>query len=82
MLVNDMIMCANFLAEEEDKLPEQKYVVEGSAAADEADQDFDLVMDAQLAVNEYPAEKFAAHRAADHTSLCAQNCTPEVRVYV
>ena len=78
MLVNDMIMCANFLAGEEDKLPEEKYIIEGTAAADEADQDFVLVMNEQLAHNEYPAALFAAHRAADHTSLCAQNCTPEV----
>jgi hypothetical protein len=80
-------MCANFLAEEEDKLPggeapaepaEAKYVVEGTAEADEADQDFVLVMNAQLAANEYPAEAFEAHRAAEHTSLCAKNCTPEI----
>jgi hypothetical protein len=31
-----------------------------------------------LAVNEYPAQKLEAARAADHTSLCAQFATPEI----
>jgi hypothetical protein len=42
------------------------------------DPDYDLIMDEQLAVNEYPAEKMEAARAADHTSLCAKFCTPEI----
>lgn len=42
------------------------------------DPDYDLRLEASLAKNEYPADKLAAARAADHTSLCAQVCTPEV----
>jgi hypothetical protein len=40
--------------------------------------DGDLVMNEQLAVSQYPAEKMAAARAAEHTSLCAKFCTPEI----
>eukprot|EP01051_Picozoa_sp_SAG22_P013472 SAG22_NODE_1512_length_4256_cov_2.793120_3_plen_417_part_00 len=42
------------------------------------DLNFDLVMDEQLAKNEYPAAKMEKARAAEHTSLCAQFCTPEI----
>ena len=35
-------------------------------------------MHESLAKNEYPAALMEAARAADHTSLCAQFCTPEV----
>lgn len=42
------------------------------------DPDYDLIMDEQLAKNEYPAEKMEAARAASHTSLCAKFCTPEI----
>jgi protein-arginine kinase len=42
------------------------------------DPDFDLIMNEQLAKNEYPVALMEAARAADHTSLCAQFCTPEI----
>ncbi len=42
------------------------------------DPDYDLKLEESLAENKYPAEKMAAARAAEHTSLCAQVCTPEV----
>ncbi|MFK5927831.1 MAG: phosphagen kinase, partial [Desulfuromusa sp.] len=42
------------------------------------DPDYDLKLDESLAQNKYPGEKLAAARAAKHTSLCAQVCTPEV----
>jgi len=42
------------------------------------DPDYDLKVEESLAENDYPAEKLAAARAAAHTSLCAQACTPEV----
>ncbi|MDX2494967.1 MAG: phosphagen kinase [Desulfuromusa sp.] len=42
------------------------------------DPDYDLKLDESLAQNDYPGEKLAAARAAEHTSLCAQVCTPEV----
>ena len=42
------------------------------------DPDYDLKLEESLAKNEYPEEKLAAARAAEHTSLCAQVCTPEV----
>ena len=42
------------------------------------DPDYDLKLEESLAKNEYPDEKLAAARAAEHTSLCAQVCTPEV----
>jgi protein-arginine kinase/nucleoside diphosphate kinase len=54
------------------------YVVEESEEAATADLDFDLVMDKDLAANVYPAAKLEAARAADHTALCAQFCTPEI----
>ncbi|MCK5834020.1 arginine kinase [bacterium] len=44
------------------------------------DPDYDLKLDESLAKNEYPAEKLTAARTAEHTSLCAQVCTPEVWV--
>ena len=47
-------------------------------AAAGKDLDFERVMHPLLAKNEYPAAKMAAARAADHTSLCAQICTPEI----
>jgi len=42
------------------------------------DPDYDLKLEESLAEKKYPAEKMAAARAAEHTSLCAQVCTPEV----
>lgn len=42
------------------------------------DPDYDLIMDEDLAKNEYPAAKMDAARSAAHTSLCAKFCTPEV----
>jgi len=42
------------------------------------DPDYDLKIEHSLANNEYPAEKLAAARASEHTSLCAQMCTKEV----
>ena len=42
------------------------------------DPDYDLKLEEALAQNNYPGEKLAAARAAEHTSLCAQVCTPEV----
>ena len=42
------------------------------------DPDYDLKLEEELAKNDYPGEKLAAARAAEHTSLCAQVCTPEV----
>ncbi|MCD6581986.1 MAG: hypothetical protein J7K90_09315 [Desulfuromusa sp.] len=42
------------------------------------DPDYDLKLEESLAQNEYPGEKLAVARAAEHTSLCAQMCTPEV----
>eukprot|EP01048_Picozoa_sp_COSAG05_P007095 COSAG05_NODE_489_length_9314_cov_115.648655_6_plen_559_part_01 len=54
------------------------YVVEGSEEAGKADLDFDLVMDKDLAANVYPKAKLDAARAADHTCLAAQFCTPEI----
>ena len=54
------------------------YVVEGSEEAAKADLDFDLVIDKDLAANIYPVAKLEAARAADHTCLAAQFCTPEI----
>ncbi len=59
-------------------ITEPKYIVEGSVEAAGLDLDFDMVLDASLAVNRYPVEKMEKARAADHTSLCAQVCTPEI----
>ena len=42
------------------------------------DPDYDLKIEKSLAKNQYPAAKLQAARAADHPSLCAQMCTPEV----
>jgi protein-arginine kinase len=42
------------------------------------DIDFDLVLDSKLANNEYPVAKLAAARAAEHTSLAAKFCTPDI----
>ena len=39
---------------------------------------YDLIMDPQLARNEYPKEKLDAARAADHTCLAAKFCTQEI----
>jgi protein-arginine kinase len=44
----------------------------------EYDPYYDLMLEESLARNEYPVSKIEAARAADHTSLCAQMCTPEV----
>ena len=56
----------------------KEYVVQGSIEAAGLDLDFDLTMNADLANNEYPTAKMDAARAAEHTSLCAKICTPEV----
>ena len=42
------------------------------------DPDYDLIMDENLAQNQYPTAKMEAARAANHTSLCAKFCTPEI----
>ncbi|MCP4409309.1 MAG: arginine kinase [Gammaproteobacteria bacterium] len=42
------------------------------------DPDYDFKYEEALANNEYPSEKMNAARAADHTSLTAQVCTPEL----
>ena len=42
------------------------------------DIDFDLVLDSKLANNEYSVAKLAAARAAEHTSLAAKFCTPDI----
>lgn len=42
------------------------------------DPDYDLIMDEQLARNEYPEEKIKAALAAPHTALAAKFATPEV----
>jgi hypothetical protein len=55
-----------------------KYIVEGSVEAAALDLDFDMVLDASLAVNRYPVEKMDKARASEHTSLCAQVCTQEL----
>jgi protein-arginine kinase len=39
---------------------------------------YDLIMDEQLAKNEYPAEKFEEQRASGKVSLAAQFATPEI----
>jgi len=39
---------------------------------------YDLVMDPQLARNEYPAEELDVQRAAEHTSLGAQFATKDI----
>ena len=57
---------------------ETVYLVEGSAEAAAADQDYSLIMDANLAANRYPTEKMEAARAASHTSMMAQVCTDAV----
>merc|ERR1711998_409506 len=77
-----MGMCANFLAEEEDKIPDEPVApVEEERLFGKQpgiDPDFDLIMDESLAKNEYPAEKIAAANAAEHTALSSKFCTPEV----
>ena len=55
-----------------------KYIVQGTPEAAAADLDFDLVMNPSLAKNEYPTAELEAARAADHTSLSSQFCTPEI----
>lgn len=42
------------------------------------DRDYDLKIEESLAKNNYPKEKLDKFRADEHTSLCAQMCTPEV----
>ncbi|MEM7596329.1 MAG: phosphagen kinase [Pseudomonadota bacterium] len=42
------------------------------------DPDYDFKFEESLADNIYPAEKMQKARAADHTSLAAQVCTPEL----
>ena len=54
------------------------YIVEGTPEAAAVDQDFALVVNASLAKNEYPKAELEAARAAEHTSLSSQFCTPEI----
>ena len=54
------------------------YTVEGSAEAAAADEDFALIMDADLAANRYPTAKMEAARQAPHTSLMAEVCTDAI----
>jgi protein-arginine kinase len=82
-LVNDMIQCANFLAAEEDKIPDSGAA--GTESEDKlfgkkpgVDPDYDLIMVPALAKNEYPQQELDAARAAKHTSLCAKFCTTEI----
>lgn len=49
-----------------------------AAAKKELDPLYDLILDPQIAKNEYPKEKLDAARAADHTCLAAQFATEEV----
>ena len=42
------------------------------------DPDYDFKFEDSLAHNIYPAEKMQKAREADHTSLAAQVCTPEL----
>ena len=54
------------------------YIVQGTPEAEAADPDFALILNPSLAQNEYPAAELEAARAADHTSLSSQFCTPEI----
>ena len=69
-------LCAGFQAALGITTP--KYIVEGSVEAAGLDLDFDMVLDASLAVNRFPIEKMEKAWAADHTSLMAQACTKEI----
>ena len=42
------------------------------------DPDYDLIVEESLAKNEYPLAKIEAAKAAPHTCLAAQFCTPEL----
>ena len=53
-------------------------IVEGTPEADAVDQDFALVMDPSLEVNEFPKEKYEAATAVDHTAICMQFFTPAI----
>lgn len=46
--------------------------------AEGIDINFDLVVEESLAKNEYPTAKMEAANAAEHTSLAAKFCTPEI----
>ena len=46
--------------------------------ANGVDLDYDLVMEESLDKNEYPTAKMEAANAAEHTSLAAKFCTPEI----
>eukprot|EP01043_Picozoa_sp_COSAG02_P003660 COSAG02_NODE_91_length_37690_cov_91.664840_4_plen_449_part_00 len=54
------------------------YTVQGTPEAEAADPDFALILNPSLAKNEYPAAELEAARAAEHTSLSSQFCTPEI----
>jgi creatine kinase len=71
-LVTDMITCVNWLVEQEDALPDE------AAAEKVADPLYDLILDEQIAKNEYPAEKIAAAIASGKPCLGAKFCTQEV----
>ena len=59
-------------------MAEAAYVTQGSSEAEGLDADFALIMNPSLAKNEYPTAELEAARAADHTSLSSQFCTPEI----
>jgi protein-arginine kinase len=75
-----MIKCANFLAGEEDKLPDEPPAEEVQLFGKKPgiDPDYDLIMEESLAKNEYPKAKIKAANAAEHTTLAAKFCTPEI----
>lgn len=67
-LVQDMIRTANFLADREAELD-----AEAAAPAKKAlDPDFDLILDENLAVNQWPKDKFTTIKSAERVSLMAQ----------
>ena len=66
------------LTEAEAKELVNKYRAERDNAKKNADPLYDLILDENLAKNIYPKEKIEAAMAAEHTSLAAKFCTPEV----
>ncbi|XP_001641899.2 arginine kinase isoform X2 [Nematostella vectensis] len=54
------------------------YVVQGTPEAAKADLDFDLVMNASLAKNEYPKDIIEAAMKSERCPLGLKFCTPEV----
>ncbi|EDO49835.1 predicted protein, partial [Nematostella vectensis] len=87
-----LYMCTDFtsftqkdLAEEEHeevitpaKDSTMPYVVQGTPEAAKADLDFDLVMNASLAKNEYPKDIIEAAMKSERCPLGLKFCTPEV----